>query len=96
MIVTTVMVHVKSEFIDGFIEECKKNHLNSIKEPGNCRFDILQSADDSSTFMLYEAYETAQAAAEHKKTAHYDAWRNSVAPMMAEPRKGIPYNSICP
>lgn len=96
MIVTTVMVHVKTEFIDSFIEECRKNHLNSIKEPLNRRFDILQSSEDPARFMLYEAYESAEAAAEHKKTAHYEAWRSAVAQMMAEPRKGIPYNAICP
>jgi (4S)-4-hydroxy-5-phosphonooxypentane-2,3-dione isomerase len=96
MFVTTVIVNVKPEYINSFIEECRKNHLNSVKEAGNCRFDILQSTETASSFMLYEAYESVQAAAEHKKTAHYDEWRNAVAQMMAEPRKGIPYISICP
>lgn len=96
MVVTTVMVNVKTEHIEDFINECKKNHSNSIKENGNKRFDILQNNDDPARFMLYEAYNSVEAAAAHKKTAHYEAWRDAVAPWMAEPRKGIPYTAICP
>jgi (4S)-4-hydroxy-5-phosphonooxypentane-2,3-dione isomerase len=96
MVVTTVMVHVKTEYIEDFIYECKKNHTESIKERGNKRFDILQSSDDPARFMLYEAYDSTETASAHKKTAHYEAWRSAVAPWMAEPRNGIPYNAICP
>jgi (4S)-4-hydroxy-5-phosphonooxypentane-2,3-dione isomerase len=96
MVVTTVMVHVKSEFIQDFINASRENHLNSIKEAGNRRFDVIQSAEDSCRFLLYEAYETTEDAAAHKKTAHYEKWRDAVAPWMAEPRKGIPYISVCP
>lgn len=96
MVVTTVLVKVKSECISGFIAESTKNHQNSIQEPGNRRFDILQSSDDPADFLLYEAYETAEDAAAHKKTAHYEAWREAVAPMMEVPRRGISYKSICP
>lgn len=68
MIVTTVLVHVKPENIDDFINASKKNHEASIQEPGNMRFDVLQSKDDPSRFLLYEAYESDEAAAGHKKT----------------------------
>lgn len=96
MVVTTVMVRVKPEFVEKFKDECRKNHQNSIKESGNKRFDILQSSEDPTKFLLYEAYDSPESAAAHKKTAHYEAWRNAVADWMAEPRKGIPYNAICP
>lgn len=91
MITTLVHVHVKEAFIQSFIEASLANSRESMKEIGNCRFDILQSAEDSSRFVLYEAYETAAHAAAHKTTAHYAQWRDTVAPMMEEPRKGIPY-----
>ena len=55
MIVTTVIVFVKPEHIQDFIEASIVNHLGSLKEPGNMRFDVLQSRDDPSRFMLYEA-----------------------------------------
>jgi len=96
MVVTTVIVHVKAEYISDFIRESTKNHLNSIKEPGNKRFDVLQNPENPTEFLLYEAYDSQESAAAHKKTAHYEAWREAVAPWMAQPRKGIPYNSICP
>lgn len=96
MIVTTVIIQVKPEFIENFISECTKNHKNSIKEPGNMRFDILQSKEDPTKFLLYEAYESLEHSAAHKQTAHYESWKNAVAPWMAEPRKGIQYKAICP
>lgn len=91
MITTLVHVHVKEDCIQSFIEASLTNSRNSMKEIGNCRFDVLQSAEDPSLFVLYEAYETAAQAAAHKTTAHYALWRDTVAPMMEEPRKGIPY-----
>jgi autoinducer 2-degrading protein len=79
-----------------FIDACRLNHEASIKEAGNRRFDILQSAENSSHFILYEAYASAAAAAAHKQTNHYLTWRNTVADWMAEPRKGMPYVGLFP
>ncbi len=96
MYVTLVHVHVKSENADAFIDACRRNHEASVKESGNCRFDILQSVEDLSVFVLYEAYESKEAAAAHKETAHYLAWRETVADWMAEPRNGVVYNGLFP
>jgi autoinducer 2-degrading protein len=96
MIVTCVHIHVKKDFIDQFINATVDNHRESVREPGNLRFDFVQQADDPCRFMLYEAYESEQAAADHKLTPHYAAWRDIVAGYMAEPRKGIKYKIIEP
>jgi len=96
MVVTTVFVKVKPGHISAFIKATLANHENSIVEPGNRRFDLLQSDDDPTVFMLYEAYDSAESAAAHKKTSHYAEWRDTVADWMAEPRKGIHYKSIKP
>jgi autoinducer 2-degrading protein len=96
MVVTAVMVHVTPDRADDFIRATVVNHEASVKEPGNVRFDILQSEDDPSRFMLYEAYESKEAAAAHKDTAHYKVWRDMVANWMAEPRQGIKYKGIRP
>jgi len=93
---TLVHVRVKPEYIDDFIAATQLNHEASIQEPGNRRFDVLQSADIPGRFTLYEAYLSADAAAAHKKTAHYLTWRDSVAPWMAEPRQGIRYTGLFP
>lgn len=93
---TIVYVHVKPDHIDDFIEACRLNHEASTKEPGNRRFDVLQSADDPARFVLYEAYTDAAEAAQHKETEHYLKWRDTVAEWMAEPRQGIPYKGLYP
>jgi (4S)-4-hydroxy-5-phosphonooxypentane-2,3-dione isomerase len=96
MIVTIVNIVVKSENIDQFIEATIENHQHSIKEKGNLRFDVLQHRDNLSAFTLYEAYESDEAAAEHKKTAHYLKWRDAVEPWMDKPRQGIAHSVIAP
>jgi quinol monooxygenase YgiN len=41
-------------------------------------------------------YRTAEAPAAHKETAHYAAWRDTVAPMMAAPRASVKYTNVFP
>jgi len=96
MHVTLVHVHVKPEHIDDFVAASRANHEASVQEPGNLRFDVLQSSDDPSRFVLYEAYRSAQDAMAHKGTAHYLAWREAVADWMAEPRQGVRYEGLFP
>jgi (4S)-4-hydroxy-5-phosphonooxypentane-2,3-dione isomerase len=96
MIVTIVHVWVKPEFVDAFITASEENHKNSVKEPGNLRFDILRDAQDKNKFVLYEAYESDESAAAHKETNHYKKWRDTVAEMMAQTRKGEKHYIICP
>ncbi|MFC2089538.1 antibiotic biosynthesis monooxygenase [Bacteroidota bacterium] len=96
MITTIVYVQVKKENIDEFIAATIRNHEASVNEEGNMRFDFLQKEDDPGSFVLYEAYENEATAAAHKSTPHYLEWRDIVAGMMAEPRKGFKYNGIKP
>ena len=96
MHVTLVQVHVKSEHIDDFIAATQRNHEASVREPGNRRFDVLQSPDDPARFILYEAYADQAGATAHKETPHYLSWRETVADWMAEPRQGIPYIGLFP
>ncbi|MFH0953639.1 MAG: antibiotic biosynthesis monooxygenase [Verrucomicrobiota bacterium] len=96
MYVTLVHVLVKKDRLQDFIEITRKNHEGSVREPGNKRFDILQSAEDPCRFVLYEAYSNQQDAAAHKSTPHYQAWKETVADWMVEPRKGVVYKSLFP
>jgi autoinducer 2-degrading protein len=96
MIVTCVYVNVKPEAVPEFIKASAANHKESVNEPGNLRFDFVQQTDDPCRFMLYEAYESEEAAAAHKTTAHYLRWRETVLEMMAEPRKAVKYNILQP
>jgi autoinducer 2-degrading protein len=96
MQVTLVHVHVKSDHVSDFIEATRLNHEASIQEVGNRRFDILQSPEDPTRFILYEAYASSEDAAAHKQTQHYLSWRETVSQWMAEPRQGIPYSCLFP
>ena len=90
MIATLVFVDVKPENIEEFRAITIYNHDNTRKEAGNVRFDVLQDNNDPTQFVLYEVFESEEAAAFHKTTAHYLKWRETVAPYMASPRKAIP------
>ena len=96
MIVTCVTVYVKEDHVDDFIKASVENHNESIKEPGNMRFDVLQCLDDPTRFLLYEAYESKEAAGAHKETGHYLKWRETVADWMARSREGVPHRVIAP
>jgi autoinducer 2-degrading protein len=96
MYVTIVHVKVNPENVEAFIEATEKNHFKSVTEPGNLHFDVLQKAEDLTEFALYEAYADQASAAAHKETAHYLEWRETVAPWMAESRKGVVYRGLKP
>ena len=94
MHVTIVYVTVKQEHVEDFIEASRLNHEGSVKEPGNRRFDVIQSSEDPTRFVLFEAYVNAEEAARHKQTEHYLQWRDRVGDWMAEPRQGVPYKGL--
>ena len=96
MIIVHVHVRVKPESIEEFRAATIENARNSIKELGIARFDVFQQSDDPTHFLLVEIYRTSDAPAQHKATAHYQTWRDTVAEMMAESRTSIQYENVFP
>lgn len=96
MHIVHVHVKVKPEFVEAFRAATIENARNSVQEPGIARFDVMQDTGDPSRFVLVEVYRTAQAPAEHRNTAHYQTWRDTVAEMMAEPRQRAEYSNVFP
>jgi quinol monooxygenase YgiN len=96
MLIVHVHVHVKEEHVEAFKNATLDNARESIKEPGIARFDVVQQQDDPTRFVLVEAYKTPDDPARHKETAHYAAWRDTVADMMAEPRQSTKYSEVYP
>ena len=96
MYAVCVHVHVKPENRRQFIEATLENARNTIQEPGNLRFDVIQQVDAPNRFVLYEVYRDEAGMAAHKETPHYAAWRDAVEPWMAEPRKGVKHTSLFP
>lgn len=96
MHVTIVHLHVKPQHLEAFKAAAKANHEASVREPGNRRFDVLQAADDPTHFVLYEAYDSAEAAAAHRETGHFQRWRETVTPWFAAPREAERYTALLP
>jgi (4S)-4-hydroxy-5-phosphonooxypentane-2,3-dione isomerase len=96
MIIVHVHVRVVPEGIESFRSASIENARASVREPGIARFDVVQSTEDPTRFVLVEAYRTAEAPAAHKATAHYARWRDAVAPLMAEPRTAARYVNVAP
>lgn len=96
MFIVHVHVHVKPESVEAFIEATIENASNSLQEHGITRFDVVQQAGEPTRFVLVEAYRTPDDSARHKETAHYKLWRDTVAPMMADPRVGVKFENVFP
>jgi (4S)-4-hydroxy-5-phosphonooxypentane-2,3-dione isomerase len=91
MLIVHVYVHVKPEHVAAFIVATQANARASNLEPGIARFEYIQQDGDPTRFLLIEHYRTADDPARHKATAHYAAWRDTVEPMIAEPRRSVKY-----
>jgi autoinducer 2-degrading protein len=96
MFIVHVFVHVKPDAVEAFRAATLENARNSVQEPGIARFDVIQQLDDPTRFVLVEVYRTSADPAKHKETEHYQRWRNTVEPMMAEARQSIKYNNTFP
>ena len=96
MIAIHVHVHVTPDGIAAFCEASRRNAEQSVREPGIARFDVIQQQDDLVRFVLVEVYRTPEAVAAHKETPHYAVWRDTVAPLMAEPRHAVKYTTVFP
>lgn len=96
MFVVCVSIQVKPGTEAQFLAATRANHAATRSEPDNVRFDVLQQADSPVHFFLYEVYRSPAAFAAHQQTPHYLAWREAVAPLMAEPRRGLKHHSLLP
>ena len=96
MLIVHVSVHVKAEKVEEFRAASVENARASIQEEGIARFDVVQQQDDPRRFVLVEVYRSGDDPGRHKQTAHYQKWRDTVADMMAEPRKSIKYTNVFP
>lgn len=96
MNVTLVEINVKADKVDEFIAVFRENHLGSVKEPGNLRFDVLQDPDVQTRFYIYEAYTGDAAVAAHKKTPHYLQCVEKLETLMTGPRKKTAFIGLMP
>jgi len=95
-LIVHVDVAVLPDRVEAFLEATRANATASRREAGVLRFDVLEDRADPAHVVLVEVYRDEQAAAAHKETAHYLAWREAVAPMMARPRSSATYRDVVP
>ena len=91
-----IYVHVLPDQVEAFRAASLVNAAASLREPGCVRFDVAQETAEPTRFVLVEVYSGQEGAAAHKQTAHYQTWRDTVAPMMAEPRTNKSYATVTP
>jgi autoinducer 2-degrading protein len=96
MHIVCVTVKVKPGEGDAFLEIVRKNREATRLEPGNIRFDVLRGANpptegEPEEFFLFEVYHAHEDFTAHQQTPHYLAFRDAVADLMAEPRRGMHY-----
>ena len=96
MLIVHVHVRVWADYVDSFLTATLANAQASLQESGVLRFDVLHDDADAAHFVLVEVYKEADAATAHKETAHYAAWRDAVADMMAVPRESTRYAAAFP
>jgi len=96
MRVVHVDVHVVPDQVDAFLEATSRNASASRSEPGVLRFDVVQDRSDPAHIVLVEVYVDEDAPAAHKSTAHYAAWRDTVAPWMVRARTSVTFDAVDP
>jgi autoinducer 2-degrading protein len=96
MLIVHVHVRVRPADVPAFLDATLANARASVEEPGVLRFDVISDEADPAHVVLVEVYRDSDAAAAHKATAHYATWRDTVAPMMAEPRASTKFAAVFP
>ena len=94
MFIAAVHVYIKPDKVDEFIAGIKANHEGSIEEPGCLRFDVAQSKDDPTEFLLWEVYVDEAANAFHKTTPHYLAFKEQMPAMASRDRYADRYEGV--
>ena len=92
MYILMVRLKVKEDRIDDFIAASIGDARGSVlNEPGCRRFDIIQAADDPTSFAFCEVYNDEDAFAAHTSYPHFKEWDAAVKGMF----DGDPEVSFC-
>jgi len=96
MIVRIITVRVKHGSEKTFETATLANHMESLKEPGVLRFDVLKDRDVAGTYYLYEAYIDEASTVAHKETEHYHAWKSVVSDLLEGERTSVSCDVVAP
>jgi autoinducer 2-degrading protein len=94
MFIAAVHVFIQPERVDDFKEMIRANYEASIQEPGCVRFDVAQSQEDPTAFMLWECYVDEAARDAHRQTPHYLAFKDAFPALQAKDRYSDLYTGV--
>lgn len=89
MYALTVTVEVNADQIDAFMAETMTQIRSTRQEPGNIYYEVLQSEEDRSLFIIFETYQSPDAFALHRTAPHCIRWKAITEPMLRQPRTVI-------
>ena len=92
--VAVINIFIKPNYIEKFKEIVSINVRNSRKEEGIISFDVIQSVDDPTEFVLIEIYKNPEAQIGHRQTEHYKAFKAAVADLQNKPYKVGSFHTI--
>ena len=87
---------VKPEAVADFSAATGQHVRATQGEAGVLRFELLQSEEVPSQFVIVMEFRDDDARAQHFATAHFQAWRAQIAPWLAEPIRSVKHRRLLP
>lgn len=81
--VLTVMLRVKPENVERFMDEVLANAREARKEPGCRQFEVLVDPADRTKVVLFEVYDDEKAFEAHQQTPHFKRYLAEAVPLLA-------------
>jgi quinol monooxygenase YgiN len=94
MFVVQVSLEAKPEQREAFLAATLADAAESRRDPGVVGWEVLQSIEGPNHFLLHEVYRAREDGLHHLETAHFKAWRATIAPMIVAPPVAITYSSL--
>lgn len=80
--VLAVMIRVKQENVERFMEQALANAREARKEPGCRQFEVLVDKTDRTKVMLFEIYDDDNAFEAHQQTPHFKKYLAEAVPLL--------------
>ena len=82
-LVLQVMINIKPENVDAFMQKVIENGKAARSEPGCRQFDVLVDPDDKTKVMLFEVYDDQKAFEAHQAGAAFKKYLAEAVPLLA-------------
>jgi quinol monooxygenase YgiN len=87
--VLAVMLRIKPENVDRFLEKALANAREARKEPGCRQFEVLVDPKERTKVMLFEVYNDESAFEAHQATPHFKKYLAEAVPLLASRERQV-------